>query len=98
MGNFTREDEKVAKLFGIELAEVYFHTDSGKTRTLVSDAGAQAHPILSDKSGNRVVSSVVVNNGCAIQRDSAGAAVFWWPMNVVDIGPHGMSPDGMAFC
>ena len=98
MGNFTREDGKVARLFDIQLVDACFRTCPQGTRTVISDAGTEAHPILMDGSANRVVNEVVVNNGCAIDRDSAGAAVLLWPQGVEDIGPDNMSPDEMAFC
>jgi hypothetical protein len=98
MGHFTQEDGKIAGLFGIELIEVCLCTDAEGTLTRIDDAGSTTHPILLGSSGDRVVNSVIVNNGCAIRRNSVGAAVLWWPKNVVDIGPHCMRPDEMAFC
>jgi hypothetical protein len=98
MGNFTQEDGKITRRFGIELAEVCFCTDAEGTLTRIDDARSNTHPILLGSSGARVVNSVVVNNGSAIRQNSVGEAVLWWPTNVVDIGPNSMSPDEMAFC
>lgn len=97
-GHYTLEDGKVARLFGITLVEACFRADPYPNLTVIRDAGPQVHPVLLDAEGRRTIKSVIVNNGCAVDPLSAGRPVLLWPKDTVDCGPHGMRPDGRAFC
>lgn len=98
-GHHTEEDGKLARLFGIELIEACFRTKTPHTSyTEICDAGPDGHPVLLDENGRRVVHSVVINNGCAIDRSSEGTPVLLMPDTTIDLGPNNVSPDGHSFC
>jgi len=98
MGNFMIEDRKLARLFGIELIEACFQTDQNQTLTNISDMGKEIHPLLTNEDGERIVNTVVINNGCAIDQNSSGTPVLLLPEDLIDIGPSGKSSKGHAFC
>jgi len=98
-GHHTEEDGKLARLFGIELIEGHFSNKDPKSGyTVIDDAGSEVHPVLQDEKGQRIVESIVINNGCAIDKDSRGTPVLLLPKSTVDRGPNGIAPDGHAFC
>jgi hypothetical protein len=98
MGNFTRQDGKIARIFGVKLLDACFRAASGRGPMVVDDTGLAVHAILQDGRGRRVVESVSVNNGCGIDRGSEGTPVLLLPENAVDMGPNSLSPHGHAFC
>lgn len=98
-GHHTEQDGKLANIFGIKLLECCFRTERPRPgHTVIREAGPKTHPVLEDDNGRRVVESVVINNGCAIDPTSAGKPVLLFPKNVIDRGPNELNPDGLAFC
>lgn len=98
MWHLTEQDAKLARLFGIVVMEACFRSDRYPEYTIVHNAGAKNHPLLNGKTGQRIVNKVVINNGCAIDRNSTGTPVLLLPEDAVDIGPNCCRPHGNAFC
>jgi hypothetical protein len=94
VGDFTTQDTRLAKRFGIAIVEACFESPGQFTH--LSPDGAQRHEILQQVAGQHPVSAVLVNNCCGIRTDSV-VPVLPLARTMIDLGPHRMETKGLAF-